>query len=141
MTPTQVETVKQSFGFVAPISTQAGALFYRRLFELDPALRQLFSADIRPQSEKLMQTITVVVNSLDRLEEILPAVKALGARHVEYGVVDAHYDTVAAALLWTLEQGLGAKFTSEVREAWTAAYVLLANTMKAAAREAAAAAT
>jgi hemoglobin-like flavoprotein len=57
----------------------------------------------------------------------------LGERHVQYGVQPHHYDIVGAALLWTLAQGLGKHFTSEVEEAWTAAYTLLANTMQEAA--------
>ena len=77
------------------------------------------------------------VRRLDRLEEIVPAVKQLGARHVQYGVKDEHYDTVAAALVWTLEQGLGPDFTPEVKEAWVAVYGVLAATMKEAAASAA----
>lgn len=134
MTPTQIANIKTSFALVEPIAEAAGALFYDRLFALDPSLRPLFGADIRSQSEKLMQTLTVVVKGLDRLETIVPAVRALGMRHADYGVLDSHYDTVGAALLWTLEQGLGERFTPTTREAWTAAYALLAATMKAAAR-------
>jgi hemoglobin-like flavoprotein len=135
MTPAQVDEVKRSFALVAPIADQAGTLFYTRLFEIDPSLRPLFKADIEAQSKKLMQMIAVAVNGLDRLETIVPAIQALGARHAGYGVTDEHYDTVATALLWTLEQGLGDAFTPAAREAWIAAYLLLAGTMKAAARE------
>jgi len=92
---------------VTPIADKAGLLFYERLITLDPSLKPLFKGDIPEQSRKLMQMITVAVNGLDKLETIVPAVQALGARHARYGVVDAHYDIVAAALLWTLERGLG----------------------------------
>lgn len=135
MTPAQIDMVKQSFAQVAPIADEAGALFYNRLFTLDPSLQGLFKEDIAVQSRKLMQMLATAVNGLDKLETIVPAVQALGARHVRYGVTEAHYDTVAAALLWTLEQGLGAGFTPQVREAWGAAYSILAGAMKAAARE------
>ena len=134
MTPDQTEAVKASFAKVVPIADQAGALFYEKLFALDPALRPLFKGDIKEQRQKLMQMIATAVNGLDDLDTIVPAVQALGARHAGYGVVDAHYDIVAEALLWTLEQGLGPDFTPEVREAWTATYVLLADTMKASAQ-------
>ena len=83
-----------------------------------------------------MQTIGVAVKNLHRLEDIVPVVRNLGKRHIGYGVQDRHYDTVAAALLWTLEQGLGDLFTSEVNDAWTATYAVLAGTMKDAAAEA-----
>ena len=87
------------------------------------------------QQKKLMQMITVAVNGLDRLDQIVPAVQELGRGHASYGVEDAHYDTVGAALLWTLEQGLGEGFTPEVQEAWTLTYTILADTMKGAAAE------
>jgi hemoglobin-like flavoprotein len=135
MSPDQVALVKDSFSKVAPIAEVAAELFYDRLFTLDPSLRPFFSGDMKEQGRKLMQTIAVVVGSLDRLETIVPAVQALGRRHVNYGVQEQHYDTVAAALLWTLEQGLGEAFTPQVRDAWTTAYVLLATTMKEAAAE------
>jgi nitric oxide dioxygenase len=135
MNAAQIDDVKRSFALVLPIADQAGMLFYTRLFEIDPSLRPLFKGDIEAQSRKLMQMIAVAVNGLDQLDTIVPAVQALGARHAGYGVTEAHYDTVAAALLWTLEQGLGDAFTPPVREAWTEVYLLLAGTMKAAARE------
>ena len=99
-------------------------------------MRTLFSGDIAAQSEKLMQMIGTAVHGLDQLETIVPTVQALGIRHAGYGVSEADYETVGAALLWTLEQGLGPNFTPEVAEAWAAAYTLLADTMKTAAREA-----
>ena len=108
----------------------AEALFYARLFELDPALRPLFTTDIQEQGRKLMQMIAVAVRGLDNLDTLVPAVRALGKRHAGYGVQDQHYETVAAALLWTLERGLGEQFTLEVRDAWATVYGLLAATMQ-----------
>lgn len=140
MTPSDIQLVKTSFAAVAPIADQAAALFYARLFELDPSLRPLFRGDLTEQGKKLMQTLALAVASLDRLDAIVPAVRALGARHAGYGVREEHYATVGAALLWTLERGLGSAFTAEVRAAWTATYTTLANTMIAAARDAAVAA-
>jgi len=126
-------TVRETFALVRPIAQQAGDLFYTRLFELDPTLRPLFKGDLAEQSRKLMQMIATAVDGLDNLDSIVPAVRALGIRHAGYGVLDRHYDTVAAALLWTLAQGLGTAFTPEAQAAWTAAYGILAGTMKSAA--------
>ena len=133
MTPEQIALVQASFAQVVPIADTAAALFYRRLFELDPALRLLFPSDLTEQGRKLMTMLRVVVTGLSRLETIRPAVEALGRRHVAYGVTEAHYATVGAALLWTLAQGLGEAFTAETAAAWGAAYTLLAETMQAAA--------
>jgi hemoglobin-like flavoprotein len=140
MTSVEIQLVKDSFRQIVPIADQAAALFYARLFELDPALRQLFRGDMREQGRKLMTMIAVAVQSLERIETLVPAVRQLGARHAGYGVTEDHYATVGAALLWTLEKGLGPAFTPAVREAWTTTYSLLANTMIEAQREAALAA-
>lgn len=140
MNQSEITLVKDSFRKVLPIADQAAALFYARLFELDPQLRHLFRGDMVEQGRKLMTMIATAVASLERLETLVPAVRQLGARHAGYGVTEEHYGTVGAALLWTLEKGLGPEFTPAVREAWTTTYSLLANTMIEAQREAAVAA-
>jgi hemoglobin-like flavoprotein len=129
MNPAEITLVQDSFRKVVPIADQAAALFYARLFELDPELRGLFRGDMVQQGRKLMAMITMAVTSLNRLDLLVPSVRALGARHAGYGVEEEHYATVGAALLWTLEKGLGEEFTPAVRDAWTATYSLLANTM------------
>jgi nitric oxide dioxygenase len=130
MTPTEVGLIRASWAAVEPIADTAASLFYARLFELDPAIERLFRrTDMAAQRKILMQTLTVVVKSLDKLDQIVPAVQALGRRHAGYGVREEHYATVGAALLWTLEQGLGEAFTPAVREAWTTAYGTLATVM------------
>lgn len=138
MTPEQALLVKTSWEKVVPISETAAELFYGKLFELDPSVKALFKGDIKEQGAKLMKMINTAVNGLDKLEEIVPAVQQLGVRHVAYGVKDEHYETVGAALLWTLETGLGDAFTEEVKDAWATVYGVLADTMKAAAADAAA---
>jgi len=133
MTPKQIELVQGSWNKVLPIADTAAELFYGKLFSLDPSLKPLFKGDIKEQGRKLMSMIGTAVNGLTRLDEIVPAVQALGVRHAGYGVKPAHYGTVATALLWTLEKGLGDAFTPEVKEAWVGAYTLLAKTMQDAA--------
>jgi hemoglobin-like flavoprotein len=136
VTNSQKVLVQESFAAVVPIADDAAALFYRRLFELDPSLERMFKGDMTEQRRKLMQMLTAAVKGLDRLDQLVPVVEDLGRRHVGYGVADEHYDTVGAALLWTLEKGLGSAFTPEVKDAWIAVYGLLAGTMKNAAKEA-----
>ena len=134
MTPDQVSEIRASFSKVAPIAEQAAALFYGRLFEIAPEVRPLFKAsDMKEQGRKLMGTLAVVVKGLDDLPALMPAVNALAIKHNGYGVTAAHYAPVGAALLWTLEQGLGDGFTPAVRDAWTSAYGTLSGAMIAAA--------
>jgi hemoglobin-like flavoprotein len=129
MTPIQIELIQQSFAKVAPISVQAAALFYGRLFEIAPEVKPLFRGDMAEQGRKLMATLAVVVNGLTDLKTILPAASALAKRHVAYGVMASHYAPVGAALLWTLERGLGPVWTPELAAAWTAAYTALSGFM------------
>lgn len=133
MTPQQIDLVQASWKQVLPVAETAAQMFYGRLFFLDPSLRPLFRGDLREQGRKVMAMMSYTVNGLTRLDVLLPAVRALGRRHVAYGVRAEHYYTVGAALLWTLEQGLGDAFTAQVRDSWVAAYSVLANTMREAA--------
>ena len=137
MTPDQVALVQDSFKLVLPIRNQAAELFYGRLFAIDPSTAPLFEgADMAAQGAKLMTTLAFVVGSLRTPEAMLGAVRSLAERHVGYGVADEQYSSVGAALLWTLEQGLGPAGTPAVLEAWGAAYTMLANVMLEAAHAA-----
>ena len=129
MTPDQVKLVQSSFSKVAPISEQAAVMFYGRLFEIAPQVKSIFPADMTEQRKKLMTMLAAVVNGLGNLESILPAASALARRHVGYGARAEHYPVVGAALLWTLEKGLGDGWTPAVAEAWTTAYGTLSGFM------------
>lgn len=135
MTPHQIDLVQSSFGLVVPILEPATMMFYDRLFQLDPSLRPMFRTPQPEQARKLAHVLTVVVKSLSRPEQILPAVEELGRRHSNYGVRPEHYATVGEALLWTLQSGLGEAFTAEVRDAWSSAYLFLSSTMQKAAAD------
>lgn len=133
MTPQQISLIQASWASVVPIQDTAAGLFYQRLFTLDPAVRPMFKGDMQEQGRKLMKMLGTIVNSLTRLDELVPVAQDMAKRHVGYGVQPAHYDTVGAALLWTLEQGLGSAFTDDTRDAWATAYGTLASVMKEAA--------
>jgi hemoglobin-like flavoprotein len=130
MTPQQIQLVRDGFDRLAPIAPEAATMFYNNLFAADPSLRQLFHADMASQGERLMGMIGTAVGMLDRPHALQPLLRRLGARHGGYGVRETHYATVGAALLLTLEQGLGAAFTPAAREAWTAMYGLVSRTMQ-----------
>jgi hemoglobin-like flavoprotein len=134
MTPQQKMLIHNSWRQVVPIADIAAKMFYDRLFEIDPGLRPLFvRTDMATQRTKLVQALATVVGALDQVEDIVPVLEDLGRRHAGYGVKDSHYDTVGAALLWTLEKGLGEAWTPAVNNAWAAAYTLVATVMRNAA--------
>ena len=132
MTPRQNELVQASFAQLTPSAETVAAMFYGRLFELNPKLERLFKGDREEQGRKLMQMIGLAVKGLNRLNELIPLLRELGRRHTNYGVAEQDYETVGMALLWTLEQGLGEAFTAEVCDAWIAVYKLIATTMQGA---------
>ncbi|MEM9123656.1 MAG: globin family protein [Pseudomonadota bacterium] len=135
MTPQTIALVQTSFAKVAPIADLAADIFYDKLFAIAPEVRPLFPEDMVEQKKKLMQMLALAVQNLDRFEEIKSAVADLGARHVGYGVEDAHYDAVGEALLGTLEAGLGPSWSPELYAAWAETYTILATVMKHAAAE------
>jgi hemoglobin-like flavoprotein len=138
MTPEQAQAVVSTWKKVSPIEDTVAGFFYGRLFELDPGLRPLFSADLAGQKKKLMLALNFIVSSLDRPDTLFPAVRQLGMRHVAYGVKDEHFVTVRTALLRALEQGLGPDWNNEAEDAWSAVYETVATKMKTGMAEASA---
>lgn len=132
MTPNEIELIRKSFAKVAPIADAAAAIFYEKLFAYDPSVRPMFKGDISEQGKKLISVLATVVQNLDKLETIEGAVADLAVRHVSYGVVPQHYETVGRALIDTLEAGLGDAFTPEVRSAWIGCYGAISAKMIAA---------
>jgi hemoglobin-like flavoprotein len=138
----QKQAIRRSWELVVPIADTAADLFYKRLFEIEPTARALFKPDLGPQKKKLLAMLAFIVKSLDwpddawkdpvnSDDDLFLVVLALGRRHADlYRVSDASYDSVGAALLWTLDYGLGEAFTAEVRDAWTRVFGVLAKTMK-----------
>jgi hemoglobin-like flavoprotein len=129
MTPEQVQIIKTTFAEVLRIKEKVGLLFYDRLFTIAPETKPLFKGDMAEQSRKLMDTLALAIGMLRDMPSLVITLEALARRHVKYGVKDEHYDKVGAALLWTLEQGLGPAFTPRAREAWTALYGAVAKIM------------
>jgi hemoglobin-like flavoprotein len=130
MTPRQIELVQASFDQVVPIADAVATIFYARLFDLDPAARALFPAEMGAQRRALMLTLGTIVRSLHRPDAIQPTIGALGQRHVGYGVDAAHYETVGIALVDAVEETLGPLFTPEIHDAWSAAYAFIAEAMR-----------
>jgi hemoglobin-like flavoprotein len=125
----QIQLVKETWGYVIAKSDEAGELFYSRLFEVAPGVKHLFKGDVKEQSRKLMSMVTYVVTKLDKLDTIVGEIKSLAQRHNKYGAQPEHYAVVGQCLLYTLKTGLGAKWTKETEQAWTAVYQVLAGAM------------
>lgn len=138
MTPREISLLKSSLQKIGPRTEQTVGVFCTRLFELDPTMREIFCGDMAEQARKLFHKLGLAVNGLERLDALAPAARQLGLRHARVHVKARHYDTVGEALLWTLAKGLGADFTLETRIAWGKTYWLLAESLRAGARDGAA---
>lgn len=136
MTAEQQELVRTSFARLAIMPEVFAAIFYERLFQLAPQVRELFKHDMRVQGIKLMGMLTAIVFNLHTPDDVLPAVIEMGKRHVSYGVSDSDYDVLGKTLLLALEEVLGEEFTPEARDAWTACYDEVAGQMRQAAQDA-----
>ena len=128
-----VELIRKSLIQIHPIADQIAESFYARLFEINPHLRKLFTGDMRRQGTMLMTSLELAVSSLDDPESILPSVKALGERHISYGVKVDYYAFAKEAYLWALEHHLRDEFTPALKNAWGAAFDALVEIMSSAA--------
>lgn len=137
MNKAEIELIRKTWAHVEPIADAAAQMFYQRLFEIAPETKKLFAdTDMAEQRVKLIGALSLVVDKADRLDAVVPVLQELGRTHVKYGVEPRHYDSVGSALLWTLEQGLGERFTGQARAAWTVAYALVSGPMRQAAADA-----
>lgn len=129
MNDLKILAVKTSWSYVLPDAEEAGSLFYRKLFQLDPSLRPMFKHDIDAQATKLIDMVTYIIAKLQYLDDVEPVISALAVRHVRYGTKPEHYRTVGQALMLTLETVLQDRWDDETRAAWTEVYALVAQTM------------
>ncbi|MFN8012724.1 MAG: globin family protein [Holophagaceae bacterium] len=136
ITTRQRDLVRGTWQQILPVQAAASAIFYDRLFRLDPTLRPLFPTDLKGQRVKLMGALDFIVGNLGDPERLVPVLEDLGRGHRRFGLAAKDFDLVGEALMWALKQGLGTAFTPEVREAWATAYALVADIMLAAMEEA-----
>jgi hemoglobin-like flavoprotein len=130
LTTEQRRLVRGSFDALREMAVPIALLFYGRLFELDPSAQRLFHIDLELQSRKLMDMLSSIVESLDNFDSMRGKLAELGRKHTTYGVRPEQYETLAAALVWTLGQALGADFDDRTREAWYIALAAISEAMK-----------
>ncbi len=126
-----IHFVRESYSHIQPASGLVAELFFRRLVDVAPDLEPMLDRDMVEQRRQLLGALSLAVESLDRFDRIVPALKLLGARYRGMGITELHYGAVGEALLWTLHQSLGAHWSSDLEDAWTAAFTAIAETMTA----------
>ena len=130
--PTREEQqiAREAFAEILPQADMLGLAFYARLFEMDPQLRELFKVDLQDQGHTLMTMLKLCIDGLDERAELLYGLRNLGARHVGYGVKIVDYQTVAGALSWTMQQGLGEKWNPQTESALRAVFTMFFEEMQ-----------
>ncbi|MRG70813.1 hemin receptor [Alphaproteobacteria bacterium HT1-32] len=127
----QVRLVKSSFIRLLPVRDEFSQRLYANLFAAAPDVRVLFPKDLRQQREKLIATLTTVVNNASKLDEIDRGIWSLGRNHIDYGVKDVHYQVLKDVLLKTLAEEFGDDMTPDLTAAWSGIYDELASRMRA----------
>lgn len=125
MTPTQIALVQASWQKVDEKNHEVAQMFYQRLFELAPELRQFYQTDLQEYGARLMRNLGMAVTSLRQMDSVLPMLQDFAAQRVERGIKDGYETVVRNAMLWALEQRLAESFTQDVRTAWNETYSLL----------------
>lgn len=132
-----LNALETSFDLVAPRGDELIDRFYARLFETAPAVQPLFAhADMTRQRQMLLAALVLLRRSLRNLDAVVPTLRQLGARHVEYGAEEAHYAVVGTTLIAAMAEIGGEAWTPAYTEAWTEAFGVVAATMLEGAAEA-----
>ncbi len=124
-----IDLIRDSFVQVLFARDEAARIFYAHLFAIAPETRALFRDDLTEQGRVLIATLASIVAGLNRLEESAPTIRALGQRHVAYGVLPSHYPAVGAALLHMVTVTGGGTLHPATEVAWRTAYRTIAALM------------
>jgi hemoglobin-like flavoprotein len=122
ITDVQIRLVHDSLPEVRERLEPASMIFYDNLFAAAPELRELFRPDLQGQGMRFMTTLATIADLLDDPSELDAEIGDLATAHAGLGVHAAHFTPMREALMTTLAQVLGEKFTPELRSAWGAAY-------------------
>ncbi|MBD2099791.1 sensor histidine kinase [Leptolyngbya sp. FACHB-261] len=127
----QIEVLEQSFQWIKPQAADFVACFYRTLFVEYPQVQALFACtDMEQQNRKLWISLELVIENLRKPDVLAGALRGLGARHTQYGVIDDHYAMIGTVLLKTLAVFLAERWTDTLAQAWDEAYQVVLNLMQ-----------
>jgi len=153
---TEIALIQETWAVVRTLPAETvGGLLFKHIFEqadvsalfsfgrepgFDPSPDAVAAnADVQKHGAKVVTTVGVAIDMLTTLDDLVPVLKDLGAKHAKYGVLAAHYPVVGKAFLKTLSVGLSDAYKPEVAAAYEAMWGVVEATMLAGDREAAAA--
>ena len=107
--------------------------FYNHLFEAHPQLRDMFTRNSRGAQNKMFaQKIAAIVDHVDDPSWLDRELRGLATSHAGYGVTAEMYPWVGDALIATVREACGDKWSAEAEHAWTEAYGVIAKAILAA---------
>ncbi|MDV2997509.1 MAG: Bacterial hemoglobin [Chroococcidiopsis sp. SAG 2025] len=125
-----VELLESSFAQIKANSSEVTKQFYTVLFTNYPEVQPLFAnTNMEKQRKQLFQSLVFTVNNLHKPDVLSGALRGLGTRHIQYGVLPQHYPMVGSSLLKAFELSLGSAWTPDVQQAWIEAYEVVAQLM------------
>lgn len=130
--PLNVDLLRSSFQSLAPKGEQLVDRFYTILFSKFPDVKPLFANTTQgEQGKKLLRSLSIVVQNLEKPDVLAPYLQGLGRMHVAFGTREAHYDAVGGCLIQAMAETAGPAWNAPLEKAWVEAYGVVASLMKA----------
>jgi nitric oxide dioxygenase len=127
---------KQLISATVPVLKENGVLltkhFYNRMFTHHPELKNLFNMGNQQsgkQQTALAMAVLAYAENIANPGVLMPVVDRIGHKHVSLDIRPEQYQIVGRHLIASIQEVLGDAATSEIIDAWTAAYQQLADLM------------
>ncbi|MFA5011712.1 MAG: globin domain-containing protein [Ignavibacteria bacterium] len=125
-----IKLIQDSFGKLSDKYQETGDILYKHLFETSPEVTKIFKGDMSEQARTFMRMIKTVVEGLNNIHIIMPAIQSMGSRHVDYGVAPEQYSNFKKSLMFAFDKVLGKDFDEKTKDAWSRLYDVLQDLMK-----------
>lgn len=125
-----IKIIQDSYKKLSDKHQETGDYLYNHLFKSSPDVSNIFKGDMKEQSMTLMKMIKTVVEGLNNVQIIMPAIQQMGNRHIDYGVSSDHFKHFKSSLLYAIEKVLGPDFNSNVKNSWSKLYDVLEEIMR-----------
>ena len=121
--------IRESYALLKPKAEDMSERFYKDLFGRMPKLRTFFPDDMTGQGMRFMAAIAFVVEHLDNEDELNRHLDLLAKGHAPFKLRPDAYREMQEALIDTITEALGSKFTNAVELAWRSAFDQVSNAM------------
>lgn len=132
LTKQQIELVKATVPVLREHGVALTSHFYKRMLSHNPELMQVFNMGHQRagfQQQALAGAVLAYAENIENLPALLGAVAHIANKHVSVGIRAEHYPIVGKHLIASIKEVLGDAATPELIDAWTAAYMQLADVL------------